>query len=60
MIPKMPTHKQFNLHWEIHVKLITGKRIVKQLETNYTGSGRNISMDNFFTFLPLVKHLLGI
>ena len=32
---------------------------MKQLAANYKGSGRNICMDNFFTSLPLAKHLLS-
>jgi len=34
-----------------------GERVVKELAISYKGSGRNISMDNFFTSLPLAKHL---
>lgn len=36
-----------------------GERVVKQLAAYYKGSGRNITMDNFFTSLPLAKHLLS-
>lgn len=36
-----------------------GERIVKDLAVYYKGSGRNITMDNFFTTLPLAKHLLS-
>jgi len=35
-----------------------GERVVKELTVLYKGSGRNICMDNFFTSLPLAKHLL--
>ncbi|XP_011699423.1 PREDICTED: piggyBac transposable element-derived protein 4-like [Wasmannia auropunctata] len=36
-----------------------GERVVKELAAPYKGSGRNITMDNFFTTLPLAKHLLS-
>lgn len=36
-----------------------GERVVKDLIAPYRESGRNISMDNFFTTLPLAKHLLS-
>ena len=36
-----------------------GERVVKELAVLYRGSGRNICMDNFFTTLPLAKHLLS-
>lgn len=35
-----------------------GERVVKELAIAYKGSGRNISMDRFFTTLPLAKFLL--
>lgn len=36
-----------------------GERVVKDLAVLYKGSGRNVTMDNFFTTLPLAKHLLS-
>jgi len=36
-----------------------GERVAKDLVAPYKGSGRNITMDNFFTTLPLAKHLLS-
>jgi len=36
-----------------------GERVVKELVAPYKGSGRNITTDNFFTTLPLAKHLLS-
>lgn len=36
-----------------------GERVVKELAAPYRGSGRNICMDNFFTTLPVAKHLLS-
>ncbi|XP_018395958.1 PREDICTED: piggyBac transposable element-derived protein 4-like [Cyphomyrmex costatus] len=36
-----------------------GERLVKELAAAYRGSGRNITMDNFFTTLPFAKHLLS-
>lgn len=33
------------------------ERVVKELAALYKGSGRNICMDNFFTTLPLARHL---
>ncbi|XP_076267092.1 piggyBac transposable element-derived protein 4 isoform X2 [Rhynchophorus ferrugineus] len=36
-----------------------GERVVKDLVAPYRGSGRNITMDNFFTTLPLAKFLLS-
>ncbi|XP_039315547.1 piggyBac transposable element-derived protein 4-like [Solenopsis invicta] len=36
-----------------------GERVVKELVAAYKGSGRNITMDRFFTTLPLVKSLLS-
>ena len=36
-----------------------GERVVKYLVITYKNSGRNITMDNFFTSLPLAKHLLS-
>lgn len=36
-----------------------GERVVKELAAPYKGSGRNISMDNFFTTLPLAKYLIS-
>lgn len=36
-----------------------GERVVKELVASYRGSGRNITMDNFFTSLPLAEHLLS-
>jgi len=36
-----------------------GERVVKQLEVSYKSSGRNITMDNFFTSFPLATDLLS-
>ena len=36
-----------------------GERVVKLLTAPYKNSGRNITMDNFFTSLPLAKSLLS-
>ena len=36
-----------------------GERVVKDLEAQYQGSGRNITMDNYFTTLSLAKSLLS-
>jgi hypothetical protein len=36
-----------------------GERVVKDLVAPYKGSGRNITMDNYFTTLPLAKCLLS-
>ncbi|XP_071567686.1 piggyBac transposable element-derived protein 4-like [Temnothorax nylanderi] len=36
-----------------------GERVVKELAAPFKGSGRNITMDNYFTTLPLAKHLLS-
>ncbi|CAB3251546.1 unnamed protein product [Arctia plantaginis] len=36
-----------------------GERVVKELTSPYRGSGRNVCMDNFFTTLPVAKHLLS-
>lgn len=36
-----------------------GERVVKDLVAPYKGSGRNITMDNYFTTLPLAKSLLS-
>lgn len=36
-----------------------GERVVKELVAAYKGSGRNISMDRFFTTLPLAESLLS-
>ncbi|XP_025407297.1 uncharacterized protein LOC112681247 [Sipha flava] len=36
-----------------------GERVVKELAAPYKGSGRNITMDNFFTTLPLSDFLLS-
>lgn len=36
-----------------------GERVVKELAVRFQGSGRNITMDNYFTTLPLAKHLLS-
>lgn len=36
-----------------------GERVVKELAAPYKGSGRNITMDNYFTTLPLAKHLIS-
>ncbi|XP_018407391.1 PREDICTED: piggyBac transposable element-derived protein 4-like [Cyphomyrmex costatus] len=36
-----------------------GERVVKELVAPYKGFGRNITTDNFFTTLPLAKHLLS-
>ncbi|XP_019697919.2 piggyBac transposable element-derived protein 4-like [Harpegnathos saltator] len=36
-----------------------GERVVKELAVLYKGSGINSCMDNFFTSLPLAKHLLS-
>jgi len=36
-----------------------GERVVKELAAPYKGSGRNITMDNFFTTLPLTNFLLS-
>ena len=36
-----------------------GERVVKELAIGFKGSGRNISMDRFFTTLPLDKGLLS-
>jgi len=36
-----------------------GERIVKELAATYRGSSRNITMNNYFTTLPLAKHLLS-
>lgn len=35
-----------------------GERVVKDLASRYQGSGRNITMDNFFTTLPVAELLL--
>lgn len=35
-----------------------GERVVKHLAASFKGSGRNITMDNFFTTLSLAQHLL--
>lgn len=36
-----------------------GERVVKDLVVPYKNTGRNVTMDNFFTSLPLAKDLLG-
>lgn len=36
-----------------------GERVVKELVAPFKNSGRNITMDNYFTTLPLAKHLLS-
>lgn len=36
-----------------------GERVVRELAVAFRGSGRNITMGNFFTTLPLAKHLLS-
>ena len=36
-----------------------GERVVKELVSNYKNRGRNVTMNNFFTTLPLVKLLLS-
>ena len=36
-----------------------GERVVKDLAAQYQGSGRNITMDNYFTTLSLTKSLLS-
>jgi hypothetical protein len=36
-----------------------GERVVRDLVASYKGSGRNITMDNYFTTLPLAKFLLS-
>lgn len=36
-----------------------GKHVVKHLAAPFKGSGRNISMNNFFTSLPLAEDLLS-
>lgn len=36
-----------------------GERVVKDLTGAFHGSGRNITMDNFFTTLALAEHLLS-
>ncbi|CAH2107935.1 unnamed protein product [Euphydryas editha] len=41
------------------VKKNVGERVVKDLVAPYKGSGRNITMDNYFTSLPLAKFLLS-
>jgi len=48
------TGKTGNVH-----EVNQSERVVKELAVLYKGSGRNICMDNFFTSLPLVKHLLS-
>lgn len=35
-----------------------GENVVKELVQKYKGSGRNVTMDNFFTTLPLAKLLM--
>jgi len=35
-----------------------GERIIKELAASFKNSGHNVTMDNFFTSLPIVKHLL--
>lgn len=37
-----------------------GERVVRDLVGPYYGSGRNITMDNFFTTLPLAKQLISV
>lgn len=35
------------------------ERVIKELAASFKDSGRNITMDNFFTTLPLAKYLHG-
>jgi len=42
----------------MYVKQTRAKEL-RKLAVLYRGSGRNICMDNFFTSLPLAKHLLS-
>ena len=35
------------------------ERVVKELAAPFKNSGRNITMDNYFTTLPVAKHLLS-
>lgn len=37
-----------------------GERVVKDLVSRFHGSGRNITMDNFFTTANLLEHLLSL
>ena len=37
-----------------------GERVVKDLVPPYKGSSRNITMDSFFSTLPLAKSLLSL
>lgn len=48
------TGKQPNVPREVN----QGENVVKKLVQKYKGSGRNITMDNFFTTLPLAKLLM--
>ena len=36
-----------------------GERVVKEVAALLKNSGRNITMDNYFTTLPVAKHLLS-
>ena len=36
-----------------------GERVVKEFAAPFKNSGRNITMDNYFTTLPVAKHLLS-
>ena len=36
-----------------------GERVVKELAAPFTNNGRNITMENYYSTLPVVKHLLS-